>query len=1196
MLNNIRLHIEEDEGLQLQHEEALATTISERRPLNHQAFAQNIPSLLPYLSLSSKNISVFANRYGETNIVDYGTGRTLYGTHVSEQVKAQVDRFCNAPLKVTLDSGVPNCKAASDVTASLPEQPAFQEMKCRSPLPASIDCLVVLGLGLGEYLVDLLSRVTVKNLIIYEPEVQYFCCSALVNDWRQFFQQASQQGTSVFFQLEKDARNIVADICELNENVPIQEFFVYQHYRHPVFDSVVNALRCSSWQTLITTGISFSPEYSRDSFVPRWQLPFSPLGCTDVSEDMARFKANLAAFERYFPDIYRQFKHYSPKHWLPVVQPDQDVNLIRKDDLTNWYGEHPRQESERCVEGFERRPNKDGLVLGYNGEKLKHYVHYRFVKETENLLKAQEEEVGQLPDTIPSLIVFGIGAGYSLQRMLETHDVEKLFVCEPNTDFFYASLFAIDWQQLLQRVDEKGGRVYINIGDDGSHLFRDLLNQFYSIGPYILANTYFHQGYYNAALAEAIGQLREQLQVVISMGEYFDHARYGIAHTKHAFEQGAPFLKKAARRHLSQTDKDVPVFFVGNGPSLDASIELIKESQPSAIIVSCGTALKVLHKHGIVPDFHAEIEQNRSTYDWAVRIGDFDYLKGISLLSCNGIHPDTCALYADVFNVFKEGESSTVSTMSALQDYEFEVLQFAFPTVTNFAVNFFCALGFNQFYLVGVDMGFASDEYHHSKNSDYYDQNGKPIYDYKKANNTSLVVKGNFRPRVFTKHEFKVAKGVLEQSLAAHRVECYNCSDGAYIAGSQPLAMNYVLLVSAPEDKLSCIQSIKNECFVTLPPSVFEQHYRAKFDTALLLDELHKFRAVVAHARQEDMTVSELIEKQKQMLFASYARGQSLLFYYLYGTVNYANAVFSKLLNYQEDDSAEALNRAVQEWDKTLARVEEQLQFGPDDVDISSSLPTYRNKVFLTELTKTYKTALIMVDCPIVEGYLITCCEAFDVDYTLYREMAEDQDSEFDLLFVFDSEQKYTHTDFASLSDTYCWKKAVYGSYEYFTPDTVSAFESAAQNVVLIQCRPGIARQIFDFNDVGIVSAGANIGCWMFFYVFDNERFSVVLPKVTATRLAQPSENNREEALFAPLSGAPVIETAMYVARPREHMAHAHQSVDALGNRGCVRHSPLGIEDIVSTWLEKKDVVKILRSNVLDRLPDIERWVEQQVK
>ncbi|MFB1034847.1 MAG: DUF115 domain-containing protein, partial [Sinobacterium sp.] len=322
-------------------------------------------------------------------------------------------------------------------------------------------------------------------------------------------------------------------------------------------------------------------------------------------------------------------------------------------------------------------------------------------------------EVGALPDKVPSIIMFGLGVGYQLEKLLDEHTVEKLFICEPNPDFFYASLFAIDWQAIFETVEKSESRIYLNIGDDGTNLFRDLLSQFYAIGPYILNSTYFYQSYYNASLNSAISQLREQLQVVISMGEYFDHAYYGIAHTKEGMKRKIPVLASNPASKLSYDDKEVPIFIVGNGPSLDSSIDAIKEWQGQAIVVSCGTTLQALHRHGITPDFHAEIEQNRSTYDWAVLIGDLEYLKDITLISCNGIHPDTCDLYKDVLIAFKEGESSTIYALNVLGRKNFETLLNAFPTVSNFAIDLFSTIGVTSIYLIGVDLGFVDVKHHH---------------------------------------------------------------------------------------------------------------------------------------------------------------------------------------------------------------------------------------------------------------------------------------------------------------------------------------------------------------------------------------------------------------------------------------------------------------------------------------------------
>jgi hypothetical protein len=560
--------------------------------------------------------------------------------------------------------------------------------------------------------------------------------------------------------------------------------------------------------------------------------------------------------------------------------------------------------------------------------------------------------------------MFGLGVGYQLEQLLDEHTVEKLFICEPNPDFFYASLFAIDWQTIFETVEQSETRIYLNIGDDGTNLFRDLLSQFYAIGPYILNSTYFYQSYYNASLNSAISQLREQLQVVISMGEYFDHAYYGIAHTTEGMRRKIPVLAANPANKLSYDEKEVPIFIVGNGPSLDGSIETIKEWQGQAIVVSCGTALQALYRYGITPDFHAEIEQNRSTYDWAVLIGDLEYLKNITLISCNGIHPDTCDLYKDVMIAFKEGESSTVSALNVLGRKNFTTLLNAFPTVSNFAIDLFSTIGFTSIYLIGVDLGFVDVKHHHSKSSGYYQEDGKETYDFTKSANTSLIVPGNFRPKVNTKHEFKVSRQVIEQVTSSKPQDqaFYNCSDGAKIAGTLPIKPDELLIVVTKQQKTQIVEKLKTLIFSSKQLGNYVEKFEKHYSQTVLIEELGDFEKLLEKEITSKDDAEKIITKQKEMLFASYKNGQSLLFYYLYGTVNYANAVLIKLLSGTTAPPTVELIQCQQKWSNKIYQVKQMLSTsGQVDFDTSYFNALKRELTFL-ELNDIDESMLVVTD------------------------------------------------------------------------------------------------------------------------------------------------------------------------------------------------------------------------------------------
>ncbi|WP_143871752.1 6-hydroxymethylpterin diphosphokinase MptE-like protein [Catenovulum sediminis] len=1181
MLKDIRLHIEQDEEKQSEIEAELAADIQRQHSRNIQAFSYHIPSLLSFVqNIRTSNISLFCNRFGQRNIVDYGNGRTLYGLDPKAEIHQQFNAFCRFPQYVALNETLENQSSniALKKATKLEDLPHYQTYLERSALPKEIDVLVVLGLGMGQHIVELLNSRNIKHLAIYEPELQYFQCSVMAIDWELILDTAKSKGTAIYLQIGKDGRDLLADVSELNQHFPFDGFYLYPHYHHPVFDSLAVSLRDFGWQKCMAQGINYQQQQA-DNYLPIWtqsidltnlaSIPDAGMPDTDRKTDGKTdsvFAKNIAAFKKYYPQIAKEFSDYQPNNWLPVVNQEQQINLIEKKSLTSWHGDNPKQECEQNFENFCRYPNKDGLVLGYKGTKLKHYLHYQFVAETEKILEEIEEEAGNLPQDIKSLIVFGVGTGYQLECLFNHHQVENLFICEPNRDFFYASLYSIDWAQYLKQIDESGGRLYLNIGDDGTHLFRDLLNQFYSIGPYILANTYFYQSYYNSNLVAAIAQLREQLQVVISMGEYYDHARYGIAHTTETIARGYPFLIQEADKKLSYQDKEVPIFLVGNGPSLDQSIETIKEWKAQAIIVSCGTALMPLYKNGIVPDFHAEIEQNRSTFDWICRIGDFDYLKQISLISCNGIHPDTCDLFKDVYLAFKEGESSTVSAIEVIGKGLYEELQFAFPTVANFALNIFTKMGFNQVYLFGIDLGFYDKTKHHSTQSGYYKENGEQMYDYEAKNNTSMVVPGNFRPTVFTKHEFKVSKTILEQTLAQRKVDCFNCSDGALIVGSVPLEAELVLLLLDSKYKKDCLLHIRFNAFSNSKCSGYDGKYQHKYSELILKMEID---ALLAKSSDSSgiPDVDELIRFHKELLFSSYSRGQSLLFYYLYGTVNYMNSVLLKAMYSSEANVF--IGHLLSIWHKYLNKIKKDLDIRYQAYDSSSSFATDREYKLIMHKKNLVDFKVEVLDCTyksILKRFVehnfsnsALNCEKVHLAYFGNRTTYND----YTQTFVSDSK---TLVGFSNLTFGQDLKTLYYSCNPKDSYFWWLSYDNLQLNDVVTGKVP-IASPHRSYFYAKFIHSMDNIFLFLPKYNFVEQEYLNADAVETLNYICNQLEFVKS-----------FVEFFDYIAVPKKGIDTKDCVLDAVGNRGCIIESPIDIEVLIGKSVSLREAKNILDS------------------
>ena len=817
MLKSISYHLSEDESKQLEIEASLAADIRSRLRRNEEAFRRYIPNVYSSIMSSPRTMgsSVFCNKNGQMNIVEYSSGQTLYGISPAREVESQYLKFSRLALEINVDR---------------------QSEANESCVPKYVNCISVFGIGIGLHIQWILNNYQINHIIIYEPNVDYFICSLSTIEWHKILRSASESGTKIYLRLGEDGTNFFQDISELKSHFSISTIFIYKHYNHPTFDQLFSALSSKLWTEI--SQLRFKEEKNKVfNYLPEWTEALDDNQWSESYLNKKRFANNLTVLKKYVPSVFEDIREYKPRCWLPVANSKGHVNVKHITTKAFFYGENPVESCKSSLLEFAKKPNKDGLILDYRGKKLDRYEHYQMVAKCNQALKAVEDIRGELPAEVDSLIIFGLGVGYQLEALIESHNVGNLFICEPNSDFFYSSLFALDWETIFTNIDKQKGRLYLNIGDDGSNLTDDFLKQFHTFGPYLLSNTYFYEGYYNAELVHRVSQLRQQLQTLIAMSDYYDYSKYCISHTINSIDRAVPFLVEDANKKLTPSLQEVPIFIIGNGPSVDSLIDVIRENAHKAILISCGTALQTLHRNGITPDFHAEVEINRSTFDWACRIGDLEYLKTISLASCSSVHPDTRELYKDSYLCFKEGESSSVVLKELFGKHGWANLGLAYPTVANFSLDMVARWGAKQIYLLGIDLGFFDPEYHHSRNSGYYNDDGEARFDYSQDNNTSFTLPGNFRPFVYSKFEFKVSKSILEKAIP-NEADVYNLSDGARINGATPLRSEHLLVVTSAKQKNAALETIKQRCFTYLDKLEFHEKFDARFSHEVLLHEL----------------------------------------------------------------------------------------------------------------------------------------------------------------------------------------------------------------------------------------------------------------------------------------------------------------------------------------------------------------------
>ncbi|MGI5310126.1 6-hydroxymethylpterin diphosphokinase MptE-like protein [Rheinheimera sp. WS51] len=923
MLNHYQDLMHPDPAKQNSLDVIFQKSLSEQFTANLAAFSQYCPSILNQLvGYKINQYNLFCTQLGQANLLDLTNGQALYSNNPKNEINNEVESFLHDAVVVSL------------------KEAAFQAENTAWPTKAlaASSTILLFGLGLGYQVQLLLEQRPPAVLVIYEPNHDFFYSSMQVIDWANIYQLAELHGTLISIQLGSDGNNVNTVIADLRHYQPdLKEIFIYRHIAHPVMDEVIHFLLSSLARENKACGrerhfIGFNePEHFVASRVGNVLGNIDCLTTID-SEAKGLFKTNIAAFKQYYPELSNIIANYQPKHWF-FVRHKKQANLWHKQRNVLLY-QSSTLDAEKVVNDFIKKPYQDDLLLGQKVvDKFKHYVHYKHIAKLQNTFSQIASKSQRNINQLSSLIIFGIGCGEHISQINHQTDIKQLYIFEPNVDYLYASLFCFNWQALFDEAAENNQQIYLNIGGSDDDYFADVMQQFYRNGLFAIADTYMLQAYDSPFLAQSIKLLKQQLKVVLAMGDYYDYARFGISHTYDNFRAGHYWLKADRALYSQHPATDIPVFIVGNGPSLDHSIEFLKQHRDNAIVISCGTALKALHALGITPDFHAEVEQNRSTYRWITQVNDVSYLKSINAISVNGLHPDTANLFAEVFLAFKAGEAAAY-VFKKLLDGAADIanLTYAYPTVSNLAVNFALHAGFKQVYLFGVDLGYIDVDNHHSQFSAYYDQQGKSVYNYRQEHGDGIEVSGNFRPTVLTKVEFDVSRQIMEQTIAAFKsqVEVYNCSDGAKIKGAITLQPANILISNNLQDRKSILEQFLQAAFYQNNLYEQSQLFLKKYNVAQFKSSIRRWCDLIQDEVTDIEGAETLLEQQWALFRALSMEPGSLLFPLLHGSTTYILGVLTKLISLMADN--ESFDFALEQYNYVMAIWIEYLNSAADDL------------------------------------------------------------------------------------------------------------------------------------------------------------------------------------------------------------------------------------------------------------------------
>ena len=639
-----------------------------------------------------------------------------------------------------------------------------------------------------------------------------------------------------------------------------------------------------------------------------------------------RFTKNLAAFEHYYPDIFKAIQEFQPREDFCIhVTKSGHGNFVPNDKEAPLYGDDPIEQVRKQVAiAIEKPLFTTTEYTKYDPENKDTRVHIRYMNKLGKLMldfKGAEEpqHLNILPETFPTAMIFGIGLGYHLPELLDKVKFNYVFIIEPDFELFFASLFCIDWGKIIEDIDEQNSCLFLHLGSTNEDFINDLNYISEDIGAFSIVRSFCYQHYPDLKLKELLNKFfKDYFKFQFGFGFYND-AITGFAHSCFHLNNNLPFYDANKDRITSLSN--VPVFVIGNGPSLDDSKDFLIRNRDKAIIVACGTALGSLYRMGITADFHVLIERPYKNYQVLFDIVPEEEYKKLNLLSVNMVFPDTPLLYKWSGLALKGNESgSDFINLLYYKKYNkgYGFISYSNPLVCNTGLSFITEFGFKNIYLFGVDNGKLKTAKHHSTYSIYSNKKGRKYWPQLMRDGT---FPGNLGGVVDTGNLFRVSNSQIEDLIKLKGLKnVINVGDGAIIRGTKPAHADDLIEMPVNLDKDAIIDTIKSQ-FTPMNISIDSlDSVKNIFDT--VVSNLIEYATYKQDAIQ---LASDSLLKQQRYLYSFSNTEFSFIFKMLKGTLLYYHCpMITTLYKYENPDESLNLYREINAlWVEYLTEIKE---------------------------------------------------------------------------------------------------------------------------------------------------------------------------------------------------------------------------------------------------------------------------------
>jgi hypothetical protein len=524
----------------------------------------------------------------------------------------------------------------------------------------------------------------------------------------------------------------------------------------------------------------------------------------------SQYEENLAYLFKHHPKLHRIFASRKLGDYRLCLNPDGSPNIICMSTQSLVY---PTDQASIYandglrVKGMDRRLARQTVYdlkfpEGYEEFSPIQAHAYRALFALKDNLAASQPAQTKESTFVPYLRIYGVGLGTHILRVLKERTVFTATIVEPNLDLFQISLYTMPWQLVHDYFNVGHRQLQIIVGESVEDTIKLQTNFSASITQLLFMHCYWMV--YFPKSGDIVRIVKDSLAKDVSnylesSAGWYEDQRIGLYNAARNIKAKHPFfIGRNVQRFLR-------VLVIGSGPSLDSSIEFLKENRENAIYVSCGTALSALKAAGIYPDYQV-IQERLWTEDTIAGAMDEETGQHVALMKLNVVNDRNDSGYRNVlvFQKYRDPGSGLLPT-------NFPTTQSVNPTVTNAGAAFAAALGASEIYLFGADYGSPMDsESMHAKNTIY---DGEDVVDPLREQ-AALQIPGNFGKVVRTTSILSWSKDVTEILVKANpKIRWFNVGDGAFIEGSRPCQVQELGQRFPGRHNNSAVKSEISKCF-----------------------------------------------------------------------------------------------------------------------------------------------------------------------------------------------------------------------------------------------------------------------------------------------------------------------------------------------------------------------------------------------